>query len=132
MQNSSLGEKRNIGLLYRNQKSTTPLAKTKVEFLVTDGSVINIIKEINNPDDYYFSGDEITFTISITNKGIKIVRNLFFTDPIEPAIIPGQDDEFEVNTTHGTVIQNVSPIQIENITLQPGTTCTITISGIVA
>lgn len=130
-------EKENTGLLYRADdeavtREQTLIASASATFFVAESCTIRMRKTVDRENEYYFSGDEITFTIVIENNGAVAVNDLFFTDTLDEIVVPLLGDEYTVTTTSGTVTSAVNPITINNIDIPAGGSVTITITGRIA
>ena len=122
----------NIGNIFHDEGSSTPLKSASTDFEVFNEDTLEMSKVTDRIDSYYFSGDFITFTITIKNTGSKKTVNLVFRDTIDPVVTPESGTEFTVTTTIGTIVSRTSNIVITHITLNPNETCTITITGKIA
>lgn len=121
---------KNIGYVYKNSIQK-PLGKSEVEFNICDGSVLIMNKTVDKVDECYFSGDKITFTITIKNNGNKKISGLKFSDEIPDEINPLDNNEYLISSTSGIISQNNHNVLIEQIVILASQTVTITITGVV-
>ena len=122
----------NTGRIYSDDTQSVLLAEDTVTFAIAQEGVITMSKVVDRPGELYFPGDEITFTITITNNGTEAANNLFFVDEIDASVVPATGTNFEVITTSGTVTSAANPININNIDIPAGGTVTIIIVGRIA
>lgn len=122
----------NTGELYTNVDQTTLLATASDDFAIGDDGVITMTKVADREDSYYFSGDPITFTITINNTGTLAANDLFFTDTLDANILPVNGTNYNVVTTSGIVTSSTNPITVSGINLPAGGSATITITGVIA
>lgn len=109
-------------------KDNIVLASSEVKYDIFDPSVVELIKEVDRPDDYYFPGDIISFTIRVKNNGNKILRKIKITDVLDDVIVPIKES-FEVITNNGEYIVADNVINVVNITLDKNEEAIITIKG---
>ncbi len=122
----------NTGNVYSDDTQANLLATDTVTFAIAQEGVITMTKVVDRPGELYFRGDEITFTITITNNGTVAANNLFFVDEIDESVVPLVGTNYEVTTTSGTVTSAANPININNIDIPAGGTVTIIIVGRIA
>ena len=122
----------NVGNLFRNSTSSVPFKTAPANFTVGSEDSIVMTKQVENPDQLYFSGDQINFVITITNTEDVAINNLVFTDDIPTSVLPPDGTNFNVATTSGTVTSDDNTIEIVDIDIPAGGTVTIIISGIIA
>lgn len=124
-------KKINIGDLYVNAQAQEPFLNAEADFYVCNpADDIVITKVVDRPNECYFPGDEILFTINITNTGDRRITGLAFKDNLSDIAYP-IGNQYEVTTTCGTIVSVDSPVAINDITIEPKQTCIITIRGIV-
>lgn len=109
-------------------KDNIVLASSEVKYYIFDPSVVELIKEVDRPDDYYFPGDTISFTIRVKNNGNKILRKIKINDVLDDVIVPIKES-FEVITNNGEYIVADNVINVVNITLDKNEEAIITIKG---
>ena len=119
----------NTGEVYTDDTLTTLVDNAVATFNVADASTITMTKTVDRPGETYFSGDNITFTITITNNGTSLVTGLVFRDIINAVVEPITGTDFTVTTTSGVVTSSASPVVVSNIDIAAGVTVTITITG---
>lgn len=120
------------------------LKRATADFYVYDQSVLTMTKIVDKPDDYYVSGQNIKFTITITNTGSKKV-NMKFEDVISTqvksitsTIVSSKIDGADVGTvtvgtynpatgTSVTIIGNTPPDNL--VQLDAGKVWVIEITG---
>ena len=125
-------ELNNIAQVYNDNSQTEIVAQANATFNVLADGTITMTKTVDRPGEYYVPGDTITFTITITNNGTLPVSGLFFTDTIDPAIVPVTGTEYTVTTTTGTITSLLSPVTVSNIDIDAAGTAVITITGRIA
>ncbi len=117
---------------FRDLLSTKSLKTSEVDYSIFTSNVLEMTKTVDKPDDYYMEGDDITFNITLKNNGNKIIRNFVIKDELESTILPIDNNEYMVTTTHGIITQENNVVIISEITLSPGEDAMITISGVIA
>lgn len=122
----------NTGRIYSDDTQTVLLAEDTVTFQVAQEGLITMTKVVDRPGELYFPGDEITFTITITNNGTVAANNLFFVDAIDASVEPITGTNYQVTTTSGVITSAANPININNIDIPAGGTVTIIIVGRIA
>ena len=122
----------NTGRIYSDDTQAVLLAEDTVTFQVAQEGVITMTKVVDRPGELYFPGDEITFTITITNNGTVAANNLFFVDAIDASVEPITGTNYQVTTTSGVITSAANPININNIDIPAGGTVTIIIVGRIA
>lgn len=122
----------NTGRIYSDDTQSVLLAEDTVTFQVAQEGLITMTKVVDRPGELYFPGDEITFTITITNNGTVAANNLFFVDAIDASVEPITGTNYQVTTTSGVITSAANPININNIDIPAGGTVTIIIVGRIA
>ena len=122
----------NRGELFANQNSTQVIASAEAIFETFDPELVEMTKVVDRPGEVYFSGDPITFTITINNNGDELLSGLRFTDTIDQAVNPIEGTNFIVNTTSGTITSQARNIIVDDINVPAGGNVVITITGIIA
>lgn len=122
----------NTGQLFENATSTTPIDSAEATFTTFDINDLVMTKTVDKPGQIYYTGQPITFTITITNNGTETLTGLRFTDTIDPSVIPSSGTDFTVTTSSGTVTSATSNVIVDGIEVLPSGTVTITISGVIA
>ena len=125
-------ELNNTAQVYNDATQTSLVDEASAVFNVLADGVIVMTKTVDKPGEYYAPGDNITFTITIENTGTLPVTGLFFTDTIDPAVVPVTGTDYTVTTTAGTVVSLTGPVTISGIDIAAGATVTITITGKIA
>lgn len=125
-------EKENTGMVYNSDEARTLLTSASTTFLVADDNTLTMTKTADKENEYYFSGDQITFTITISNNGTVAINDLTFSDTLDEVIVPVSGTEYTVTTTSGTIASSANPITINNIDIPAGETVTIIIVGKIA
>ena len=121
----------NTGTLYTdNTQSITVTSASGTATVESDE--ITMTKTADKTDEYYFSGEPITFTITINNSGTLAANGLFFSDTMPNGIVPSSGTDFTVVASVGTVTSSSNPITISGIDIPAGGNATITISGVIA
>ncbi len=109
-------------------KENIILKNAKVEYDIFDSDILEVSKIVDRPDDYYFPGDIIIFTIKIKNNGTKILRNIKMTDVLDDIIEP-INVNYEVISNYGEYVITDNIINVINITLEPKEEAIITIKA---
>ena len=122
----------NNGQLYNDATQTSLVSSAAATFNVLADNTITMTKTVDRPGEYYASGDNITFTITITNTGTLPVNDLFFTDTIDSIVLPVTGNEYTVTATGGTITSLTNPVTVSDIDIGAGGTVVITITGIIA
>ena len=122
----------NRGELFANEDATQPIASAEAIFETFDPELVEMTKVVDRPGEVYFSGDPITFTITITNNGDELLTGLRFADTIDAAVNPIEGNDFIVNTTSGTITSDSRNVIVDNINIPAGGNVVITITGIIA
>ena len=122
----------NNGQLYNDATQTSLVSSAAATFNVLADNTITMTKTVDRPGEYYASGDNITFTITITNTGTLPVNDLFFTDTIDSIVLPVTGNEYTVTATGGTITSLINPVTVSDIDIGAGGTVVITITGIIA
>ena len=122
----------NTAQLFENATATTPIDTAEVTFQTFDLNNLVMNKTVDKPDGIYFTGQEITFTITIENNGDAILSGLRFTDTIDNSVNPVSGLEFTVTTSSGTVTSASRNVVVDGIDIPIGGTVTITITGVIA
>lgn len=117
--------------MYRHEESSISLKETSASFSVFSSDVISIEKVCDKPDDYYFPEDVITFIITLRNLGDKNITNFTLKDDAVKILDPLPNGIYEVLTPVGDVTFNLDEVIISNISLSPGSTVEIRITGMV-
>ena len=125
MNNKSSGVK----LFKHNEENS--LKKAEANFSVFSEGVLELIKIVDKPEEYYVSGDEISFDIVLKNIGNKVITDFKLKDDLEEFIQPFGEN-FKVIASQGQIVSYTKPIIIEGITLAAGETMTVKITGVVA
>lgn len=129
MQDSTYDVKENIGIVYRNNETNRALVSATTSFAVSNESSIVMTKVVDKPNECYFSGDLIVFTIQIINITDKKMSGLYFIDTIDDSVIPITGTSFDVKSTKGIIEKAQNTVTVNNIELDPGGICIITITG---
>ena len=119
----------NVGEVYSDDTLTTLVDSATTTFDIADENTITMTKTVDRPNETYFSGDNITFTITITNNGDSTVTGLVFRDVINENVEPINGSDFTVTATSGTVTSSASPVTVSDINITAGSTVVITITG---
>ena len=122
----------NTGQLFENATATTPIDSAEATFTTFDINDLVMTKTVDKPGQIYYTGQPITFTITITNNGTETLTGLRFTDTIDPSVIPSSGTDYTVTTSSGTVTSATSDVIVDGIEVLPSGTVTITISGVIA
>lgn len=122
----------NTGQVFENATATTPLQTAEVNFQTFNVDDLVMTKTVDRPGEIYFTGQPITFTITIENNGTEELQGLRFTDDIDAAVNPGTGTEFTITTTSGTVTSATRNVIVDGIDVPVGGTVTITITGVIA
>lgn len=122
----------NTGQVFENATATTPLQTAEVNFQTFNVDDLVMTKTVDRPGEIYFTGQPITFTITIENNGTEELQGLRFTDDIDVAVNPGTGTEFTITTTSGTVTSATRNVIVDGIDVPVGGTVTITITGVIA
>ena len=122
----------NTGQVFENATATTPLQTAEVNFQTFNVDDLVMTKTVDRPGEIYFTGQPITFTITIENNGTEELQGLRFTDDIDAAVNPGTGTEFTITTTSGTVTSATRNVIVDGIDIPVGGTVTITITGVIA
>lgn len=115
--------------VFKNSEDKS-LQKAEANFSIFSEDVLEMKKIVDKPEEYYTTGDPISFTISLKNIGDKIITNFKLKDELEEYIKPF-DDNFKVVSSKGQITSYHNPITIEGITLAPKEVMTIKITGII-
>lgn len=114
------------------KKNNNIIEDASVTVNVADQNTLEMTKTVDKPGQFYFKGDTIVFTIKITLPA-SAPNKLFgitFEDQIPPEVQLPNVSPFGVTTTQGTIVPVVGNfVKITGIDLNPGDTCTITITG---
>lgn len=119
----------NIGEVFSDDTLTTLVDSASATFDIADANTITMTKTVDRPNETYFSGDNITFTITITNNGTSLVTGLVFRDVINENVEPISGTDFVVTATSGTVTSSATPVVVSDINITAGSTIVITITG---
>ena len=122
----------NTAQVFENATATTPLETAEATFTTFDINDLVMTKTVDRPGEIYFTGQQITFTITIENNGTEDLSGLRFTDTIDPSINPVSGTDFTVTTTSGTVTSATSNVIVDGISVPAAGTVTITITGVIA
>lgn len=122
----------NRGEIFANPNSTQAIASAEAIFETFDPELVEMTKVVDRPGEVYFSGDPITFIITINNNGDELLSGLRFTDTIDQAVNPIEGTNFIVNTTSGTITSQARNIIVDDINVPAGGNVVITITGIIA
>lgn len=122
----------NVGNLFLNATDQEAFKTAPANFTVGNEESLVMTKQVENPDQIFFPGDEITFVVTITNTENVAVNRLVFKDTVPEVILPPDGVNFTVATTSGVVVSDDRTIEITNIDIPAMGTVTIMISGIVA
>ena len=98
--------------------SVGTLSSTETNFSLYKDNVIEFIKTVDRPNDYYVEGD------------LRIV-NFTLKDELEACVKPF-DGSFKVTSSLGEVKNYGNPVVIDKITLEPNQEMTVVITGIVS
>jgi len=123
--------KSNTASIYIDEEALVPLQSGITDFEIFDDEILDIVKVTNKPNNYFFEGDTIIFTITIENTGTKTLEDLVFRDVIDTIVIPNTGTDFIVDSDFGTIESKTRNILITEITLEPDDICTITIEGVI-
>lgn len=122
----------NTAEIFADDTFVTPIESASATFAIADDNTLTMTKTVDRPDEIYFPGETITFSITITNNSAAVVSGLVFRDVVDASIEPLSGTEFNVTTTSGTVTSSSNPIVVSDINIAPGSTIVITITGRIA
>ena len=122
----------NRGELFANENATQVIASAEAIFETFNPELIEMTKVVDRPNEVYFSGDPITFTITINNNGDELLSGLRFTDSVDEAVNPIEGSDFVVNASSGTITSDSRNVIVDNINIPAGGSVVITITGIIA
>lgn len=122
----------NTANIFRSTGATTPLATATATFTTLDATSLEVTKVVDKPNEAYFKGDPIVFTVTLTNTSDVAINDLVFTDTIPNGVTYQTGNTFTVTTSSGTVVSAVNPIQVTGINIPAGNAVTITIIGQIA
>jgi uncharacterized repeat protein (TIGR01451 family) len=121
----------NTAQVFENATANTPLETAEATFTTFDINDLVMTKTVDRPGEIYYTGQPITFTITITNNGTETLTGLRFTDAIDPSVVPSSGTDYTVTTSSGTVTSATSNVIVDGIEVLPSGTATITISGVI-
>lgn len=107
------------------------LKKAEANFSVYSEGVLEMKKIVDKPEEYYVTGDTISFDIVLKNVGDKTITDFKLKDSLEDFVLP-LNESFSVTSSKGQITSYSKPIIIEGITLAPKETLTVKIKGIIA
>ena len=122
----------NRGELFANENATQVIASAEAIFETFNPELIEMTKVVDRPNEVYFSGDPITFTITINNNGDELLSGLRFTDSVDEAVNTIEGSDFVVNASSGTITSDSRNVIVDNINIPAGGSVVITITGIIA
>lgn len=125
-----MNKKISLVKVLKNSESVKVLKEASTEFCIFSSDVVEFLKEIDRPNDYYVEGDEITFTIKLKNVGDKRIINFTLTDELEEFVLPFETG-YKVCTSTGQIASYDKPIKINNITLKPQEEAIVKITGVI-
>ena len=125
-----MNKKVSLVKVLKNSDSVKVLKEATADFCIFSSDVVEFIKEIDRPNDYYVEGDEITFTIKLKNVGDKRIVNFTLSDELEEFVLPFEAG-YEVSTSTGQIASYAKPVKINNITLKPQEEAVVTITGVI-
>jgi len=114
------------------KKNNNKIEDASVTVNVADQNTLEMTKTVDKPGQFYFKGDTIVFTIKITLPATAPDKlfGITFEDQIPPEVQLPNISPFGVTTTQGNIVPVVGNfVKITGIDLNPGNTCTITITG---
>lgn len=115
--------------IFKNDEEKT-LKKAEANFSVFSEGVLEMTKIVDKPEEYYTEGDIISFTISLKNKGDKVITDFKLRDDLEEFVKPFGDN-YKVVTSKGQITSYHHPIVIEGITLAPNEKMDVKITGVI-
>ena len=124
--------KTNVGELFLDSSATEEITTASATYTVFPSDAIEMTKTVDRPGEIYYTGQPITFTITITNNGTETLTGLRFTDTIDPSVVPSSGTDYTVTTSSGTVTSATSNVIVDGIEVLPSGSVTITISGVIA
>ena len=107
------------------------LSSTETNFSLYKDNVVEFIKTVDRPNDYYVEGDLIHFTIHMKNIGDKRICNFVLKDEME-SCVKAFEGSYKVITSLGEIRSYNNPIIVDKITLEPNQEMTVVITGIVS
>ena len=125
-----MNKKMSIVKVLKNSESVKVLKEASVDFCVFSKDVVEFVKEIDRPNDYYVEGDEITFTIKLKNVGDKRIVDFTLQDDLEEFVLPFEAG-FKVCASIGQIASYAKPVRINNITLKPQEEAIVKITGVI-
>lgn len=114
------------------KKNNNIIEDASVTVNVADAATLEMTKTVDKPGQFYFKGDTIVFTITITLPAAAPDKlfGITFEDQIPPEVQLPNVSPFGVTTTKGNIVPVVGNfVKITGIDLNPGETATITITG---
>ena len=76
---------------------------TTISFEAEQSLPIEIKKSVNKPDEIYFEGDSIVFTVDLTRTTLKTVKNITLTDTIPSIVTFDPKSGITIDGFHGPV-----------------------------
>lgn len=76
---------------------------TTISFEAEQSLPIEIKKSVNKPDEVYFEGDSIVFTVDLTRTTSKTIKNITLTDTIPSIVTFDPSSGITVNGFHGPI-----------------------------
>jgi hypothetical protein len=117
------------------KKNNNIIEDTSVTVNVADADTLIMSKTVDKPDQFYFQGDSIVFTITISlpASAESKMYGITFEDQIPPQVTLPTTSPYGVTTTEGNIVPVTDNlVKITGIDLDPGETVTITITGTIA
>ena len=125
-----MNKKISLVKVLKNSESVKVLKEATTDFCVFSSDVVEFLKEVDRPNDYYVEGDEITFTIKLKNVGDKRIVNFTLQDELEEFVLPFEAG-YKVCVTTGQIASYAKPVRINNITLKPQEEAIVMITGVI-
>ena len=117
------------------KKNNNIIEDASVTVNVANADTLIMTKTVDKPNEFYFQGDTIVFTITISlpaSAGSKL-NGITCEDQIPSQVILPTTAPYGVTTTEGNIVPVAgNQVKITGINLDPGETVTITITGTIA
>ena len=105
---------------------------SSISFEAEQSLPIEIKKSVNKPDEVYFEGDSIVFTVDLTRTTSKTIKNITLTDTIPSIVTFDASSGITVNGFHGPIHFDADSrvLTITDIVLNDASpVTTVTVSG---
>lgn len=120
---------KSVTVLTKNLESKKVLKDVEVSFEVFKSEFIELTKEVDRPNDYYFEEDKITYTLKLKNVGTKNIVGFTLKDDIPSRINPLDNGFYDITVDNGEVSFECGHLIISNINLMPQEILIIKILG---